>query len=339
MRFLKAPIMLAAAFTLAAGLQHPVVVNAHDAKAYHVHGGASLPPDFDSFAVVWYPDIPYATAPNTDPHLLSLDIHLADANPPAPDKQQAPVNAPVVVYIHGGGGVRGDKAFSRDLGTKPAYFIKREGFIFVSVNYRLGDAGRYPNQQQDVANAVAWVHSHIAEYGGDPNRIYLLAHSSGGAIAARVATIDRFLKTAGTDRSIIKGVMLLDGGSFDGLAGSDTEQGKQRLTATYGPNRSDWEAASPLHNVQKDRSLPPFLIAHIGTVQTRTGTLGGSELDAVAMANALKANGHAVQLVELVGKDHNQTTADLGLPGDPTTVAVHRFLMSLDPKNAAGASK
>ena len=85
--------------------------------------------------------------------------------------------------------------------------------------------------------------------------------------------------------------------------------------------------------------MPPFLIAHIGTVQTRTGTLGGSELDAVAMANALKTNGHAVQLVELVGKDHNQTSADLGLPGDPTTVAVHRFLMSLDPKKAAGASK
>src|SRR4051812_7346263 len=52
-------------------------VLAHDAKQYHVHGGASLAPDFESFAIVWYPDIPYATAPNTDPHLLSLDIHMA----------------------------------------------------------------------------------------------------------------------------------------------------------------------------------------------------------------------------------------------------------------------
>jgi arylformamidase len=336
---ITAPIVLAAAMVIAAGLQRPAMVSAHDAKAYHVHGGASLAPDFESFAVVWYPDIPYATAPNTDPHFLSLDIHLADANPPAQDKQAAPMNAPVIVYIHGGGGVRGDKAFSRDLGTKPAYFIKREGFIFVSVNYRLGDAGRYPAAQQDVANAVAWVHSHIAEYGGDPNRIYLLAHSSGAGLAARLATIDKFLKNAGKDRSIIKAAMLLDGGSFDGLAGSETEQGKQRLSALYGPNRADWEAVSPLHNVGKDRVVPPMLIAHIGTAQSRTGTLGGSELDAVAMANALKANGHAIQLVELVGKDHNQTTADLGLPGDPTTVAVHRFLMSLDPKKATGASK
>src|SRR5262245_14815053 len=339
MRIVTAPIVLAAGIAVAAGLQYPLVVSAHDAKTYHVHGGASLAPDFESFAVVWYPDVPYATAPNTDPHLLSLDIHLPDANPPAGDKQPAPVNAPVIGYIHGGGGVRGDKAFSRDLGTKPAYFIKREGSIFVSVNYRLGDAGRYPVGQQDVANAVAWVHSHIAEYGGDPNRIYLLAHSSGAGLAARLATIDKFLKNAGTDRSIIKAVMLLDGGSFDGLAGSETEQGKQRLTATYGPNRSDWEAVSPLHNVGKDRYVPPMMIAHIGTAQTRTGTLGGSELDAVAMANALKANGHAVQLVALIGKDHNQTTADRGLPGDPTTVAVHSFLASIDLKNATGASK
>jgi acetyl esterase/lipase len=305
---------------------------AHQAARYHVHGGASLPPDFESFAVVWYPDIPYATAPDTDPHLLSLDIHLADANPPAGDKQAAPANAPVVVYVHGGGGVRGDKAFSRDLGSKPVYFIKREGYIFVSVNYRLGDAGRYPVAQQDVADAVAWVHSHIAEYGGDPNRIVLLGHSSGSGLAARVATIDRFLAKAGKDRTIIKGVITLDGGNFDGLAGSDTDQGRQRMAATYGPNRSDWEAASPLHNVGKNRYVPPFLIAHIGNATSRTGSLGGVEADAVAMAAALKTGGHEVRLVEFVGKDHNQTTADLGLPGDPTTAAVHRFLSTLDPK-------
>ena len=110
--------------------------SAHDSKLRHFHGGASMPPDWESFAVIDYPDIVYSTAPNADPILNSLDVHTSD--PP-------PTNAPVMIFVHGGGGVRGDKAFSKDLNAKPAYFTRREGYIFVSVNYRLGDAGRYPN--------------------------------------------------------------------------------------------------------------------------------------------------------------------------------------------------
>jgi glucose-1-phosphate thymidylyltransferase len=62
-----------------------------------------------------------------------------------------------MLYVHGGGGDRGDKALSFDLSEKPAYFVAKEGFVFVSVNYRLGKDGGAANAQQDVADAVAWV--------------------------------------------------------------------------------------------------------------------------------------------------------------------------------------
>jgi acetyl esterase/lipase len=306
-------------------------VSAHDAKVRHAHGGSSLPPDYESFGVVWFQDIPYASAPNTDPALLSLDIH-ALGQSPLPNEPQAPANAPVLVYVHGGGGIRGDKSFSADLALKPAYFLRREGYVFVSVNYRLGDAGRYPVAAQDVANAVAWVHSNIAQYGGNPDRIVLAGHSSGGGLVAAVATIDRFLKTAGKDRTIIDGAITMDSGGFDLLAGSETDAVKQRLMKTYGPTRTDWEAASPVHNVRKGVYAPPFLIMHIGNATTRTGRLGGAKGEAEALANALKSAGHRAELVELLGKDHNEATAHLGVPNDPTTRAVRDFLASIGGK-------
>ena len=314
-----------AALLAVVSLTSPSLI-AHDAKLRHIHAGTTMPPDHESIAMVWYPDIPYATAPNTDPNLLSLDIHLLDADAPGSGVQTALKNAPVMIYVHGGGGVRGDKAFSKDLALKPVYFAKREGFVFVSVNYRLGAAGAYPIAQQDVANAVAWVHNNIAQFGGDPNQIFLSGHSSGANLVARVATIEKFMKNAGKDLSVIKGAITMDGGGFDGLAGSETDAGKKRLAATYGPNRSDWEAASPIHNVGKSKYIPPFLLLHIGTPQTRTGTQGGSETDALAMAGALRAGSHHVEVVELIGKDHNQTSSDIGLHGDAETIAVHRFL-------------
>ena len=59
------------------------------------------------------------------------------------------------------------------------------------------------------------------------------------------------MKTAGKDRTIIKGAITIDSGGMDVLAGADTEPVRQRLMKTYGPTRADWEAASPIHNVGK----------------------------------------------------------------------------------------
>jgi acetyl esterase/lipase len=309
-------------------------LSAHEAKYRHAHGGSSLPPDYESFGVVWYQDIQYSSAPNTEPALLSLDIHTLGQSA-LPNEPPAPTNAPVLVYVHGGGGIRGDKSFSADLAVKPAYFLKREGFIFVSVNYRLGEAGRYPVAAQDVANAIAWVHNNIAQFGGNPDRMFLAGHSSGGALVATVATIDRFLKTAGKDRAIVKGAITIDSGGLDILAGAETEPVQQRLMKTYGPTRADWEAASPIHNVGKGRYVPPFLLMHIGSATTRTGRLGGTRSDAEALATALRAGGHRAELVELAGKDHNEATAHLGLVNDPATRAVHDFLATLSGKTSS----
>jgi arylformamidase len=293
MKMLK-KIVLGAALPAALSLTAGKAL-AHDSPVRHVHAGSTMAPDSTSFDAVWYQDIPYASAPDTDPILLSLDIYTLDP---------APANAPVMIYVHGGGGRRGDKAWPNDVGSKPAYFVQKERFVFVSVNYRIGDAGQYPVPQQDVANAVAWVHDNIGKYGGNPNQIFLSGHSSGAALVARVSTVETFLKNARKDLSIVKGAITIDGGNFGPRAAAGASQ------------------PSPIQSVTRGKYVPPLLLLHIGNG-------GGSEKDATAMAGAMRAAGHRADIVDLIGKDHFSASSDIGRHGDPATIAVHRFLSTL----------
>src|ERR1700756_2100784 len=75
-------------------------------------------------------------------------------------------NLPVVFWIHGGGWQTGDKS---DVQVKPQAFMDK-GFVFVSTNYRLLPKVDMGTLVRDVAKSIHWVHDHIAEYGGDPQR-------------------------------------------------------------------------------------------------------------------------------------------------------------------------
>jgi len=109
-------------------------------------------------------DLRYAERPGVDPRWLSLDVY-------RPVRSGACAAAPVVVWVHGGGWRQGDK---RNGAARKAARFNAEGWVFVSVNYRLTDASvpeadrvMYPDHNDDVAAAVAWLHDHAAEYGLD----------------------------------------------------------------------------------------------------------------------------------------------------------------------------
>ena len=117
------------------------------------------------------------TAPKIDRDLAygdherhRLDVHAAGAES----------GAPVVVFVHGGGFVGGDKHVP---GT-PMYdhigaWAVRNGWVGVTITYRLAPEHTWPAGAQDVAAAVAWVRDNIAAYGGDPARIVVAGHSAG----------------------------------------------------------------------------------------------------------------------------------------------------------------
>jgi acetyl esterase/lipase len=113
-----------------------------------------------------------------------LDVHTAEeqAEEQAEQAEERAVGqrAPVFLFVHGGGFVGGDK---KQPGS-PAYdhigaWAVRNGWVGVTITYRLAPDHTWPAGAQDVAAAVDWVRQNIADYGGDPTRIVVAGHSAG----------------------------------------------------------------------------------------------------------------------------------------------------------------
>ena len=92
--------------------------------------------------------------------------------------------APVMVYIHGGAWMIGDK---REQGKPMMYELVARGWVCVAINYRLSPKGTWPDHIVDAKRAVAWVKERIDEYGGDPSFVAVSGGSAGGHLCALLA--------------------------------------------------------------------------------------------------------------------------------------------------------
>ena len=135
-------------------------------------------------------DVPYGPH-----HGERLDVFLPDGPGPAP----------VHVFIHGGYWHRLDKAdFSFVVrGLRPA------GAVTVVVNYGLIPAIDMDTLVRQCRTAVAWVHAHAAEIGGDPARIFVSGHSAGGHLTAMLLATD--WTTLGRPADVVKGGVAISG--------------------------------------------------------------------------------------------------------------------------------
>ncbi|RQO59154.1 alpha/beta hydrolase [Pseudomonas sp. KBW05] len=133
----------------------------------------------------------------TDPR-QQLDIYR-----PAP----AITNAPVVVFFYGGSWNNGSKD---DYGFVGEALASR-GIVVVIADYRLYPQVRYPAFLQDGAQAVAWTYQHIADYGADPQQLYVMGHSSGAYNASMLALDARWLNDVGLSPALFKGWIGLAG--------------------------------------------------------------------------------------------------------------------------------
>jgi acetyl esterase/lipase len=109
--------------------------------------------------------------------------------------------APVLVYIHGGGWVAGDR---NALSTDMRWFAE-QGWLVVSVDYALSSADRHlwDVTQDQIGCALGWVVDNAPRYGGDPTRLSLSGASAGGNLAINTA----YLSAAGGLRSSCGGTM------------------------------------------------------------------------------------------------------------------------------------
>lgn len=92
--------------------------------------------------------------------------------------------APVLVQVHGGAWVLGDK-------EGQAYpllaHLAERGWVCVSVTYRLSPRATWPDHIVDVKRALAWVRENIADHGGDPSWLAITGGSAGGHLCSLAA--------------------------------------------------------------------------------------------------------------------------------------------------------
>ncbi|HVJ87411.1 MAG TPA: alpha/beta hydrolase [Caulifigura sp.] len=257
-------------------------------------------------------DVPYSTE-KQERHVL--DIY-------------APVGAsklPVVFWIHGGGWQTGDKS---DVQVKPQTFVDR-GFVFVSTNYRLLPNVDMETILRDVAKSVAWVQGNIAQYGGDPNRKFIMGHSAGAQLAALICTDNRYLKNEGITLSTIKGCVPVDGDTYDIPAIIETAEARRRVHGQpqakfghrekFGNDPAKHVDFSAVTHVASGKGIPPFLILYVADhpdnaaqAQRFVSGLKGANIPATAFA-AKETN-------------HRRINAELGTPDDPATKELFAFV-------------
>src|SRR5215470_1550550 len=232
---------------------------------------------------------------------------------------------PVVFWIHGGGWQVGDKS---DVQQKPKAFVEK-GFVFVSTNYRLLPHVDMATIVRDIARSIRWVHDHIAEYGGDPNRLLIMGHSAGAQLAALLCTDDRYLKAEGLSLAITKGCVPVDGDTFDVPAIIETAETRWRVHGLppakfghrekFGNDPAKHRDFSAVTHVAKDKGIPPFFLLHVAEHPDVTA-------QALRLGNVLKSADVPVTVFGAKETTHTRINADLGRSDDAATTALFGFV-------------
>ena len=149
---------------------------------------------------------------------------------------------PVLVFVHGGGFVMGDKtAPNSPFYDNIGYWAARNGMVGVNITYRLAPQHQWPAGSEDVALAVKWVRENIAAHGGDMSRVYVMGQSAGavhvaGYIAREFGNLGGHAPASGWKPA---GALLISG-----LYDTDTMHREERFRSYFGEDDSKLDNAS-----------------------------------------------------------------------------------------------
>ncbi|GAB3506859.1 hypothetical protein GCM10027341_40610 [Spirosoma knui] len=195
-------------------------------------------------------DLTYVASDEPD---FNPDRHVLDVYAP---KARTAGALPVVLFIHGGNWDSGNKNIYSFIGRR----LAKQGVVAVIINYRLSPGVQVPAMLTDCARAVIWVTKHINEYGGDPNRIFVMGHSAGGGLAAMLAVQNQLFAQYGLAHNPVKGAILDDPAGldmFDYLKKMEYANDEQYLVP-FGKQPTVWQAVSALYHVRA--GSPPMLL-------------------------------------------------------------------------------
>jgi acetyl esterase/lipase len=273
--------------------------------------------------------------------------------PKAGDRQKLDVfrpegmtKRPVVLMIHGGTWIIGDKNF-HGLYRDVAVSLAKEGFVVVAANYRLSPWVKHPEHVKDVARAFTWTRKHIMDHGGDPDNIVLLGHSAGGHLVSLLATDPRW--TEESDRKAIRGVVSVSGvyaiPKPDDIAklaeGMMSMGGKMPLAIStlvgqsgkllnpfpliFGNDPKVLKEASPMSYIKP--GLVPFLVLY---AEKEFPFIADTSRDFTA---AMQKSKNEVELIKFEKRDHNTIFFYADTADDP----VHKAIVSFVQKRSSSS--
>lgn len=226
-------------------------------------------------------------------------------------------NWPVFIFVHGGNWDAGDKGLligGADVYDNIGRFYAARGVGVAVINYRLQPMVTWREQVKDVAAATAWIHTHIAEYGGNANRIFLGGHSAGAQLACHAALLSP---------SVINGVISVSGAGLD-LADEKTYQlGAKRAyyNVRFGDSgpREIWQReASPVTYITSN--APPFLILYAG------GETKALQRQSQRLREVLENHHVPNQLVVMPGQSHERMVLTLSRSDRTSADAILNFI-------------
>jgi acetyl esterase/lipase len=237
-------------------------------------------------------DVPFF---ESGPLRLCLDVYRHRSHP---------TGCPVLLQVHGGGWVIGDK---REQGLPLMHHLAARGWLCVTANYRLSPPGVFPDALCDLKHALAWIRRHVAEVGGDPGFVAITGESAGAHLAALVALTpnDPRYQPGFPDVDTTVQACVPIYGIYD-LADRDRlwrhgglrmimERYFMKVTREAAPTRYD--EASPLCRLGPE--APPFLVLH-GSADVLAPVAGARRF----VRAFREVTGRAAAYAELAGAQH-----------------------------------
>jgi triacylglycerol lipase len=207
----------------------------------------------------------------------------------------------VVVFVHGGGFVGGDKNRPGSLyHDNVAVWAVRRNLVGVTMTHRLAPEFGWPAGAEDVAAALGWVHTNIGAHGGALDRVHLMGTSSGAVHAASFLARPEFHTPDGpgvASASLLSGAYDLP--SFD----------HDRLRPYFGADPRRYAELSPLRGLVESPVPILYVVAEFDPP--------AAQQQAAALVTAhTRCHGRWPAILRLAGHNHFTVTAHLNTPDD-----------------------
>jgi acetyl esterase/lipase len=218
-------------------------------------------------------------------------------------------NAPIMIYVHGGAWMIGDKRQVRD---KPAFF-NANGYVFISVNYTLVPRGTVEEQFSEIDAAIGYVADNAARFGGDAGNISLMGHSAGAHLVTMAAVKPgpqvRGLLAQGALRAVIANDTI----AYDIARIAEGAGGRlpRLYRRPFSEDPARWALLSPVSYVAEAQNLPRFMLTHSAQGNAAARAQGVREF-----AEALQSVGANVRVFDGRAYNHMQISRAVGVEAD-----------------------